>query len=315
MPSVATWWCGQEGPRRYVLDHLKELVLKSTFPFPGRHPEFPESLDAAKLERLVRRIEAQPEEFVAQERVALSTVPVRTETGFSPRHIMLRVYAAWNGNSYAVMPGGLTRVSKADSSLVVSMQLGGESKDTWVLGSTEEPTFLRRQLTLPMGVEASKRDLPSRVAENLLWLGRYAERVEGNARFVRALLPSLSGEEDFGRAVSLETATSLLTGLGYLPPETAKASLGEQFWQVQRWLTEMVFDSSQTSILRWNLKEMRRTAWHLKERLSLDTWRVFAATGVAGSPHLFRPASIIDILREWICWMASSSRSLRFPDC
>jgi len=274
MPSVATWWCGQDGPRQYVLEHLKELVLKSTFPYPGRHPEFPESLDAAKLERLVRRIEAQPEEFVAQERVALSTVPVRTETGFSPRHIMLRVYAAWNGNSYAVMPGGLTRVSTADSSLVVSMQLGGESKDTWVLGSTEEPTFLKRQLTLPIGVEASKRDLPSRVAENLLWLGRYAERVEGNARFVRALLPSLSGEEDFGRAVSLETATSLLTGLGYLPPETAEASLGEQFWQVQRWLIDMVFDSSQTSILRWNLKEMRRTAWHLKERLSLDTWRV-----------------------------------------
>jgi len=274
MPSVATWWCGQDGPRRYVMEHLNDLVVKSTFPRAGHHPEFPGSLDAAKLEDLIRRIEAQPEEYVAQERVALSTVPVRTDTGFSPRHIMLRVYAAWNGSSYTVMPGGLTRVSTADSSLVVSMQLGGESKDTWVLGSSEEPSLLRRQLTLPIGVVAGKRDLPSRVAENLLWLGRYAERVEGIARFVRALLPSLSGEEDFGRAVSLETATSLLMGLGYLPPETATASLGEQYRQVQRWLTEMVFDSSQTSLLRWNLKEMRRTAWHLKERLSIDTWRV-----------------------------------------
>jgi len=274
MPSVATWWCGQEKPRAYVLEHLKDLVVKSTFPQPGRHPEFPEMMDAAKLEDLARRIEARPEEFVAQERVALSTAPVRTDSGFSPRHVMLRAYAVWNGNSYSVMPGGLTRVSTQDSSLVVSMQLGGESKDTWVLGNTEEPPLSRRQLSLPMGANASKRDLPSRVAENLLWLGRYAERVEERVRFVRALLPSLSGEEDYGHTVSLDTATRLLAGMGFLPTETMTASLGEQRWQVQRWLTEMVFDPSQTSTLRWNLKEMRRTAWHLKERLSLDTWRV-----------------------------------------
>ena len=274
MPSVATWWCGQEKPRRFVLEHLKDLVVKATFPQPGRHPEFPETMDAEKLEDLARRIEGRPEEFVAQERVALSTAPVRTDSGFSPRHVMLRAYAVWNGNSYSVMPGGLTRVSTQDSSLVVSMQLGGESKDTWVLGNTEEPPLSRRQLSLPMGANAGKRDLPSRVAENLLWLGRYAERVEERVRFVRALLPSLSGEEDYGHAISLETATRLLAGMGFLPPETMTASLGEQRWQVQRWLTEMVFDPSQTSTLRWNLKEMRRTAWHLKERLSLDTWRV-----------------------------------------
>jgi uncharacterized alpha-E superfamily protein len=93
-------------------------------------------------------------------------------------------------------------------------------------------------------------------------------------RFVRALLPALSGEQDYGRAVSLETAVRVLAGLAYLPPETLSASIGEQRWQVQRTLTEMVYDPSQMSSLRWNLKEMRRTAWHLKERLSADTWRV-----------------------------------------
>jgi uncharacterized circularly permuted ATP-grasp superfamily protein len=88
MPSVATWWCGQEKPRRYVLEHLKDLVVKSTFPQPGRHPEFPEMMDAAKLEDLARRIEARPEEFVAQERVALSTAPVRTGCSVPMRHGM-----------------------------------------------------------------------------------------------------------------------------------------------------------------------------------------------------------------------------------
>src|SRR5262249_51961136 len=55
---------------------------------------------------------------------------------------------------------------------------------------------------------------------------------------------------------------------------TVSTSLGEQRWSVQRTLTEMVYDPSQTSSLRWNLKELRRVSWHLKERLSSDTWRV-----------------------------------------
>jgi len=301
MPSVATWWCGQEEPRRYVIEHLQELVIKATFPRHGRYPEFPESMTSAQREDLIKRIETRPEEFVAQERVSLSTVPVWTENGFTPRHIMLRVYASWDGQGYSIMPGGLTRVSTEDSSFIVSMHLGGGSKDTWVLGESEEPHAGRRQLSLPMGMHATRRDLPSRVADNLFWMGRYAERVEARVRFVRALLPALSGEEDYGRAVSLETAVRLLEGLGYLPGETASASLGEQRWQVQRMLTEMVYDVSQTSSLRWNLKEMRRAALHLKERLSADTWRVLQQletqfSGFVPASHEARVATGMDLL-------------------
>ncbi|HEX4998455.1 MAG TPA: circularly permuted type 2 ATP-grasp protein [Terriglobia bacterium] len=274
MPSVATWWCGHEEPRRYVLEHLRELVVKSAFPRPGRHPAFPESMSASERTDLARKIEAAPEEYVAQERVALSTVPARTESGFVPRHAMLRVYAAWTGDGYTVMPGGLTRVSTDDSSMIVSMQLGGGSKDTWVLGDAEEVAAGRRQLSLPIRVDRTRSDLPSRVADNLFWLGRYTERVETAVRLVRALLPALSGEEDYGRSVSLDTAARILAGLGYLPREIVSESLGEQRWQVQRTLLDMIYDSTQTSSLRWNLKELRRTSWHLKERLSADTWRV-----------------------------------------
>jgi len=275
MPSVATWWCGQEEPRRYVLDHLKELVIKPAFPRIGQHPEFPASMDPVVYARLIRRIEAQPEQFVAQERVALSTVPVRTDTGIVPRHAVLRVYAGWNGQSYSVLPGGLSRVSTQDASLVVSMHLGGGSKDTWVLGgSWAEAASARRQSAVQIPVQQSMQDLPSRVADNCFWLGRYAERVEARVRFVRALWPALSSEEDFGRAASLETAIRMLSGLSYLSKATSATSLGEQVWSVQRVLTELVYDPSQTSSLRWNLKELRRVAWHLKERLSSDTWRV-----------------------------------------
>src|SRR5579862_1439637 len=94
LPSVATWWCGDEEPRRYVLEHLEQLVIKPVFPGVSQRVEFPASLSVEEREDLARRIQAQPEQFVAQEQVALSTAPVRTAGGLAPRHVVLRVFAA-----------------------------------------------------------------------------------------------------------------------------------------------------------------------------------------------------------------------------
>ena len=275
MPSVATWWCGQEGPRMYVLDHLNELAIKPASPAFGSKVQFPAGMAAADRERLIEQIRAHPERYVAQEGISLSTIPSRTDAGLEARHLVLRVFAAWDGNAYSVMPGGLTRTTREGSSQHLPAPLGGATKDTWVLGGGEEQA-LRPGLP-PVVIDASARRgaLPSRMADNLYWLGRYTERVEANVRLLRAILPALSAEEDFGRAVTLETAVHLLVGLRFLPPEDAKASLGDQRWHVQRFLTDMVYDPSRISSLGWNLKEMRRVAWHLKERLSSDTWRVF----------------------------------------
>ena len=274
MPSVATWWCGQKGPRAYVREHLDRLVIKPAFPRFGLQTAFPEFMSSAARERLAERIEEHPERYVAQERVALSTVPVLTESGLAPRHLVLRVFAAWDGQSYLVMDGGLTRVSTAETSWVVSMQLGGSSKDTWVIGTPEEPSAAPGQPPVLIQTYPAKGSLPSRIADNLFWLGRYAERVEANMRLMRALLPALSAEEDFGRSASLDVVVHLLVGLRYLPPEDANVSIGDKWWGVQRLLTDMLYDPSRTSSLGWNLKEIRRVSWQVKERLSADTWRV-----------------------------------------
>ncbi len=274
MPSVATWWCGQKAPRGYVREHLDHLVLKPAFPRFGLHAEFPEFMDANTRVKLAEKIEEHPERYVAQERVALSTAPVLTEMGLAPRHVVLRVFAAWDGQSYVVMPGGLTRVSMAETSLVVSMQLGGGSKDTWVLGAPGEPSAAPGPPPVTVETYPAKGGLPSRVADNLFWLGRYTERVEANVRLMRALLPALSAEGDYGRSASLDVVVHLLVGLRLLPPEDINASIGDKWWGVQRLLTDMVYDPSHTSSLGWNLKEMRRASWQLKERLSADTWRV-----------------------------------------
>jgi uncharacterized circularly permuted ATP-grasp superfamily protein/uncharacterized alpha-E superfamily protein len=275
MPSVATWWCGQEGPLSYVLDHLDEVVIKPAFPRYGKKVEFPALLDKAGRADLARRIKANPGQFVAQEQVALSTAPVRTEYGVAPRHVVVRVFAAWDGESYTVLPGGLTRASTADKSLVVSMQQGGGSKDTWVLGLDKSPEDPHRSVIASEPVQPrGAGELPSRAADNLYWLGRYTERVEDNVRLVRTLLPGLSGEADFGRSASLATVAQLLSNMGYLAEEFPASSIAQQRWQLQRLLTGMVYNPSRSTGIGWNLKQIRRVAWPLKERLSQDTWRV-----------------------------------------
>ncbi len=129
---------------------------------------------------------ARPNEFVGQDQVALSTAPVRIGHGLEPRPVVLRTYVAAAGHSYVVMPGGLTRVAGGRDVPVVSMQRGGGSKDTWVLSDGPVSTM---SLLSPQGVavrhERRSADLSSRVADNLFWLGRYAERAEHTMRLLR----------------------------------------------------------------------------------------------------------------------------------
>ncbi len=274
LPSVYTWWCGQQDSLRYTLEHLDGLVIKPAFHRSGWHPELPATMDAAARARLLGKLEAHPEQFVAQELVALSTAPVFSETGPASRHVMLRVFAAWDGQSYNVLPGGLTRVSREPTSAAISLHRGGAVKDTWIPGGSGEPFAPSPAGSGTVVAHPSWAKMPTRVADNLFWLGRYAERMEDRVRLLRALLPALSGEEDFGRTASLETVVSLLSGLGYMQLEVSRLSLGEQLWRVQRLLANVVRDETRSTGLGWNLKQLRRVALQLKGRLSPDTWRV-----------------------------------------
>jgi len=197
---------------------------------------------------------------------------VHTERGIEPRHVVLRAMVAWDGSSYAVMPGGLTRVATGDRSLVVSMQLGGGSKDTWIVGrearDRSEPS--PKAIVIDAGENAT--ELASRVADNLYWLGRYTERVDAHARLLRALLPGISGESEFGRRGEVETTLHFLNGLGLiLPSGTTRARHRRS---LQRLLGQAVFDPAKVASVGWHITQIRRVSWEIKERLSHDAWRV-----------------------------------------
>jgi len=274
------WWpvyvaigSNLDEPRRQVLDALDRVVIKPAFPRFGQHAEFPAAMTAHARQDLATRLSARPDQYVAQEQVDLSTAPVHTHRGLEPRHVVLRVLAAWDGTSYTVLPGGLTRVATGQRSLVVSMQLGGGSKDTWVMGPTERAPIEPLQPT-PHASYVSSTELSSRVADNLFWLGRYAERLEVTARLVRVLLPGVSGESEQGRHAPVETILHFLRGRDLLPPAQRHAAMAKQWWNLQRLLVDLVFDETKPSGIRWNMTELRRLSWEVKERLSPDTWRV-----------------------------------------
>jgi uncharacterized circularly permuted ATP-grasp superfamily protein/uncharacterized alpha-E superfamily protein len=192
LPSVATWWCGERPALDYVLENLERLVIKPTYPNQKLGVVFGRDLDTQARADLARRLRAQPHAYVAQERLAFSQAPVWRNgsggaQGFSARALGIRVYAIATAAGYRVMPGGLARIA-SDAADVVSMQRGGGSKDVWVLAPDRKSSDEINVASAAPRAPARHDDLPSRLAENLFWLGRYSERCEDKARLLRATL-------------------------------------------------------------------------------------------------------------------------------
>jgi uncharacterized circularly permuted ATP-grasp superfamily protein/uncharacterized alpha-E superfamily protein len=194
LPSVATWWCGERPAFESVIANLGSLVIKPTFPDQNLDAVFGSDLNAAEREALIARMRARPYAFVAQEHLAFSQAPVwytKSAERFSARALGIRVYAIATPKGYRVMPGGLARFASDAHAEVVSMQRGGGSKDIWVLCDSDEAA---EESTAPIAridraaPRASHQDLPSTLAENLFWMGRYAERCEFKMRMLRATL-------------------------------------------------------------------------------------------------------------------------------
>jgi uncharacterized circularly permuted ATP-grasp superfamily protein/uncharacterized alpha-E superfamily protein len=288
MPSVATWWCGQQRECDYVIANLEELVVKSAFPSARREVVFGEELAAEDREALISRIRAAPHQFVAQERVALSTVPTGGYGGPSPRHLVLRVYAVRSGDGYSVMPGGLTRVSSSPDSFVVSSQSGGGSKDTWVLADAPVPyVSLMDRAEQPADVARGSFALTSRVADNLLWLGRMSERVEARVRMFRAALRRLSEEPIRAADAPPPDAVVLLERMGLAGSGTGKETPPDS---VESRLLDALWERAHPNSLAAAAGELHRLAWLVRDRISPDAWRALARLDVEFAPADVHPA-------------------------
>jgi uncharacterized circularly permuted ATP-grasp superfamily protein/uncharacterized alpha-E superfamily protein len=304
LASTPTYWCSDPRSRQYVLDNLHRLVIKSSFPSPGKPSIFGSAIDREARQRLAEQIQARPREFVGQEQLTLSTAPVMSEGRLQPRHLVMRVLLTATGNgdaapaaqdkSFAVMPGGLTRYAASADSLVVSLQQGGGSKDTWVLSSGPVSRFsllppgMASLGSHPIELSRGGGDLPSRAADDLFWLGRYAERAEGMVRLLRGILIRLTEKAGLTDAPELPL---LLRAL--LHPLTGYGAAGEggntRPACLEQELLSLVFDSTRPGSLRDTIASLRRVAGCVRDRISLDTWRILRGLDLHSDKEIRRP--------------------------
>jgi uncharacterized circularly permuted ATP-grasp superfamily protein len=149
LANVPTYLLTDEKIRAHVLGRLEELVIKPTSESGGKGVFIGPQASAADRERQARLIERDPDRYIAQELVHLSTVPTETGDGkLAPRHVDLRPFALF-GEEIRIVPGGLTRVALREGSMIVNSSAGGGSKDTWVLDDGDDTVEQPDAATLP----------------------------------------------------------------------------------------------------------------------------------------------------------------------
>ena len=267
LASVPTLWCGTHTELQRVLDHPAQWVLKPAFARGARDPIFLNQLSRADLTAMLSRLRAAPQDWVAQELLPLSTTPTFTQGKIQPRPLVWRALGLADGPDGSVfLPGGLTRVSPAAGQWVVTMRSGGISKDTWIVSS--EPEAPVQPAPAPPTVFRTARPpsaVPSRAADHLFWLGRYAERLEQTVRAFRAALHRISGEPSEVQNQEGQACLALLSATGHLPAATTR---------LLDHLPALMRDPRLPGSLPDLLARIRFNAASARDRLSDDTWRL-----------------------------------------
>jgi uncharacterized circularly permuted ATP-grasp superfamily protein/uncharacterized alpha-E superfamily protein len=267
LPSVATWWCGQPYALDWVLNNLESVVVKPAFPSRGMEPVFGDKLSPSEKAALTEQLRSNPYDYVAQEQVALSTAPVWENGNFDSRSVVLRAYVLNTGNGWIALPGGLVRVAGVEDS-VVSMQRGGHSKDAWVLSdSPVDPFSLLHPRHEPVELRRELPGVPSSVAGNVYWLGRYVERAEGTARIVRTVINRVRRANPEELACLLRLYASLKSHQNKLSKIKNRQPTAQEFEQE---LISVIADSKRTDSLVSILSEVSSLGGSVRDRLSAD---------------------------------------------
>jgi uncharacterized circularly permuted ATP-grasp superfamily protein/uncharacterized alpha-E superfamily protein len=283
LPSVPTYYCGDPTHLDIVLSDFESMVIKPTFPNGRIETTFVHQLDTAERDRLREEVRKKPELFVGQKFVPTSRTPVFSEGQISSRACVLRCFAhSSHPNDYQLLPGGLGLVAASDADLAVSLNRGARSKDVWVLSNEAILEDLIVPLANPpIAISRSGGDLPSRIADNLYWLGRYAERAEAVCRLARVLGTRLL---DSSLGSSMRTAmtltrlrTALLSQIRFVSPQTLRLPLSMSPTDCERDLLEAVTESSSSGSVISSLKSTLRVSRIVRDRLSHDTWRILSS--------------------------------------
>jgi uncharacterized circularly permuted ATP-grasp superfamily protein/uncharacterized alpha-E superfamily protein len=258
------WWCHIAEHRDFVLSHLDQLTLG---PAMDRSSAGPSSEDPRQA------IQAMPHAVLAREPIRPATVPAWDETGVHAGYALMRVFVCATQRGFAVMPGGMAVTAGDITTLTGDFPERQRSKDIWVLSDQPVAHFsLMDGLQKPAEFRRSN-DLPSRVADHLLWLGRYLERAEGRVRLLRSVLRRLAGEDRLSDIPELPFLLNLLRKQNSI----AEAPEGESGLPRYRALTAQLkaalYQRDRTDSVAAVLHRVQVAARHVRDWFSLDAWR------------------------------------------
>lgn len=290
IPNVATWWLGRDDVREEMIKRLDHMVIASAFESPtdGRSANgvLGAKLDEAERQALINAIRDRGVDYVAQEAVTLSSMPVWRNGRLQPLPFTLRLFLAKVGGHWHVMPGGFVRIAENADARAVSLQRGAATADAWVLahGPVAETTLLPTPERI--AVQRATGLLPSRAADNLFWVGRYVERAEATLRLTRAMI-NRAAEAD-------ETAAAVITGIGSLLEAWEAVPSGTAVAGAAFTSRAALSRADLPGALPYLASAARSAASVIRDRFSPDAWRALndLATMIA-APLAVGPAESV----------------------
>lgn len=256
LPSVQTYWTGDERSRAYVFDHLDMVVVR---PIDG-----PDDLSHLPPEQVRETVLVAPHRYVAQDPLPLSQSPTWETRGVQARPVTLRTFTLRYGSTYRPLVGGLANVYEAGQAT--------SSKDVWVLkGKPDDPDQGLVDVLPLTNVRAPAAMVP-RVLEDMFWFGRYAERAEDMLRLV---LTAHTAAEDFRSRPHSAGGTSLAVLM------SAIARLSDSAFGPDRLddnFRSLLLDAHRPGSVAQSISALRDAAQSVRDQLSPDTWQAFSAT-------------------------------------
>ena len=279
LPNIATWWCGQPHEAARVREDFDSLLIGPAFAaaplgLPGGLPVPGAEITGDARTALLADMARRPQDYVGQEMVHLSTMPVVVEDALAARPFTLRVFAARGADGgWTVLPGGFARIGALADVRAAVMGEGTWSADVCVHGPEPVAPVSLLPASDSLHIRRNPGTLPSRVADNFFWLGRYLERGEALLGAIRVLLGH-SIDADGGAALAGETVgrlAGLIAGAGAAPhpPSLRRADL-------QAFARTAMEDSAWQSVAALN-RHARAIGDGSRDRLSADMIRLLEA--------------------------------------
>jgi uncharacterized circularly permuted ATP-grasp superfamily protein/uncharacterized alpha-E superfamily protein len=273
LPQIATWWCGQKKELDFVLQNIKNLIIKKIDKTDNIEIYFGNKLNDEQLNNLIKEIKRNPTYYVGQEIIDFSTSPCFSKDKIEPRNTVIRAFSYLHENEYQVMPGGLIRVSPSKDSLVVSNQKGGTSKDLWILGKDEDLTtnsiFKNRTF-----IDSRLENISTKRAENLFWMGRYLTRAITTARMIRFNLKNMLNINRYDDKNSKNTSNILNIALTHLTM-SYPGFLDEKSITPINEIISLIKDKSRTGTLSFTISLLSNLNASVKNLLTIEAWRIY----------------------------------------